>query len=76
MQGDYNDVFARLNNVIHGDEVIVYYEQKKYVYKIYEKNVIAPGDVSVLQSKNTSHAQISLMTCWPIGTTLNRLILT
>ena len=72
---DYNDVFATLDNVEYWDEVIVYYWQEKYKYKIREKKVIKPGDVSVLE-RNKGKSEISIMTCWPIGTTLNRLIVT
>ncbi|NVP17911.1 sortase [Candidatus Gracilibacteria bacterium] len=75
MKGDYNDVFSTLDNVVFGDEVIVYYGQEKYTYKIREKKVIKPGDVSVLK-RNNDKSEITLMTCWPIGTTLNRLIVT
>lgn len=72
---DYNDVFALLDNVSFDDEIIIYYNQKKYKYIIREKNVITPGDTSVLK-RNDDKAEITLMTCWPIGTTLNRLIVT
>lgn len=75
IKGDYNDVFALLDNVEYDDEVIIYYNQKKYKYVIREKNVIVPGDTSVLK-RNDNKAEITLMTCWPIGTTLNRLIVT
>lgn len=34
---DYNDVFALLDNVEYEDEIIIYYNQKKYIYKIREK---------------------------------------
>ncbi|MDD5769581.1 MAG: sortase [Candidatus Gracilibacteria bacterium] len=73
IKGDYNDVFALLDNVEFGDEIIVYYNQKKYIFKIKEKKIIKPGDVSVLK-KETEKPEISLMTCWPVGTTLNRMI--
>lgn len=72
---DYNDVFALLDNVEYNDEVIVYYGQKKYTYKIREKKVITPWDVSVLE-RNKNKSEITLMTCRPIWTTLNRLIVT
>ncbi|MDD3145386.1 MAG: sortase [Candidatus Gracilibacteria bacterium] len=75
MKGDYNDIFSTLDNVVYGDEVIVYYGQEKFTYKIREKKVIRPGDVSVLK-RNENRSEISLMTCWPVGTTLNRLIVT
>ncbi len=70
---EYNDVFALLDTIVFWDEIIAYYNQKKYVYKIKEKKIIKPGDVSVLK-RNTNKKEISLMTCWPIGTTLNRMI--
>jgi LPXTG-site transpeptidase (sortase) family protein len=70
---EYNDVFALLDKVTYEDEIVVYYWQEKYVYKIKEKKVIKPGDVSVLES-NQKKSEITLMTCWPIWTTINRLI--
>ena len=73
--GDYNDVFARLGQVNKWDIIFSYYGQKKYKYKIVEKKVVKPTDVGVLKNDETKK-QLTLMTCWPIGTTLNRLILT
>ena len=70
---EYNDVFATLDNVSYWDEIIVYYWQEKFKYKIREKKVITPWDVSVLE-RNKKKSEITLMTCWPIWTTLNRLI--
>jgi LPXTG-site transpeptidase (sortase) family protein len=51
----------------------VYYDQQKYTYKISEKTVIDPDDVSVLKRKNDI-SEITLMTCWPIGTDIERLL--
>jgi len=73
LEWKYNDVFALLDNVVFWDEVIAYYWQKKYTYKIKEKKIIKPGDVSILKRDNWI-SEISLMTCWPIWTTLNRMI--
>ncbi len=77
LEGEYNDVFSLLDKVTFEDEVIVYYGQEKYTYKIRTKNVISPGDVSVLENESDDdRSKLTLMTCWPIGTTLNRLVLT
>jgi sortase (surface protein transpeptidase) len=73
MKWDYNDIFALLDKVVYNDEVIIYYWQKKYVYKIREKKVITPWDVSILE-RNMKKSELTLMTCRPIWTTLNRLI--
>ncbi len=70
---DYNDVFALLNELNPWDKIIVYYKQKKYIYEVGEKTVIKPGDISILKKEN-DNSGLSLMTCWPVGTTLDRLI--
>lgn len=75
MNWDYNDVFSNLNFLENWDEVIIYYNQKKFKYIIKEKKVIKPGDVSVLR-KNITKKEVSIMTCWPIWTTINRLVVT
>jgi len=70
---NYNDVFANLNKLEKGEEIIVYYEQEKYTYKVKEKKVITPGQTDILK-RNKNKDEITLMTCWPLWTTLNRLI--
>lgn len=75
VKSDYNDVFALLDTLVEGDEIIVYYHQKKFVYRVSDRAVVKPGDVSVLQARDPEKKEISLMTCWPIGTTLERLII-
>lgn len=73
IKGDYNSVFALLDNLEFGDEIIVYYKQRKYVYVIKEKKIVKPGDVKALD-RDPSKKELSLMTCWPIGTTLKRML--
>lgn len=73
MKWDYNDVFALLDKLVFGDEIIVYYNQQKFVYVIREKKVVKPGNVSVMKRED-GKKELSLMTCWPVGTTLNRLL--
>lgn len=75
LDGNYNDVFALLHTLEEGDDIIVYYKQRKYIYKAREQNVIRPGDVSVLKNTDRSIKELTLMTCWPIGTTYNRLLI-
>ena len=70
----YNDVFARLGQLQVGDTVYSYYWQKRYKYKIKEKKVVGPNNVKILK-RDKNKQELTLMTCWPIGTTLNRLIL-
>ncbi len=70
---DYNDVFALLDKLEKDDEIIIYYGQKKFKYKIREKKVVKPSNVEVLK-KQEDKSEVTFMTCWPVWTTLNRLI--
>jgi LPXTG-site transpeptidase (sortase) family protein len=40
-----------------------------------ERAVVKPGDVKTLNSRDPGKKELSLMTCWPIGTTLERIII-
>ena len=71
--GEYKDVFALLPNLEVGDKLILYYDQQQYEYIIGEKKTVAPTEVDVL--KQTPGHHLTLMTCVPVGTNLNRLIL-
>ena len=73
VKGDYNEVFALLDNLEFGDEIIVYYNQHKYTYVIREKKIVRPTDVKAIV-RDDSKKELSLMTCWPVGTTLKRMI--
>jgi LPXTG-site transpeptidase (sortase) family protein len=68
----YKDVFALLPELEIGDRVTVYYDQRKYTYEIISRTTVRPTDTSSL--KATSDKRITIMTCWPIGTDLSRLI--
>ena len=70
---DYNEVFANLGKLSYWDEIIVYYWQKKYIYIVREKRTITPWETKILK-RNNNKDELTLMTCWPVWTTLNRLI--
>lgn len=72
--GQYKDVFALLGQMEIGDEYYVFYDQKKYVYRIREKFEVNPDNVNVLQQP-LDRKESTLMTCTPVGTTLRRLII-
>ncbi len=72
--GKYKDVFAPLHNLEVGDEYFVYHKGKKYNYIITERKIVPPSDTSVLDQDFTKK-ESTLMTCTPIGTAKNRLIL-
>ncbi len=73
-KGRYKDVFALLHEMKVNDIVEVYWEGKKYTYKMEEKRVVKPTAVEILEQPKDKK-EITLMTCTPIGTNKNRLIL-
>lgn len=73
-KGNYNTIFATLDQLEKGDEIIVYYNQKKFIYRVTDESVVKPGDTKALNSRDPKKKEISLMTCWPVGTTNERLI--
>lgn len=75
IKSEYNAVFAALDTLKNGDEIIVYYNQKKFIYTVTDRAIVKPGDTKVLNARDPNKKEISLMTCWPIGTTLERLII-
>jgi len=57
--------------------ILVWYNKKEYKYKVAETKVVATNDTAVLDSINhpLNFEQLTLMTCWPPGTTQKRLII-
>jgi LPXTG-site transpeptidase (sortase) family protein len=73
-QGNYKSVFALLDQLEIGDEIIVYFEKHKYVYRVSDHRTVAASDTSVLEPSDDT--RLTLMTCWPVGTIARRLIVT
>lgn len=69
----FNAVFYLLRELDKGDRVIIFYQNKRYDYIVYDKNIVSPTDVSYLTNRYDSPV-LTLQTCDPPGTLLNRLI--
>lgn len=73
--GSYKFIFARLEQLAEGDTIYVNYEGKRYTYTITKKEVVRPTEVSKLVYP-TDKPIVTLITCTPLGTALNRLLVT
>jgi LPXTG-site transpeptidase (sortase) family protein len=74
--GRYNAVFYLLKDLSKGDEVVIFYQNKRYNYIITGSKIVSPSDVSYLvDGQNQNKQQLILQTCWPPGTTLQRLLI-
>jgi len=69
----YNAVFYTLNNLSVGDEIVIFYENRRYNYVVSQQIISDPQDVTLLTAQHTGPQQLVLQTCWPPGTTFKRL---
>lgn len=71
-KGGYKTVFALLDKVSDGDQALIQYQGKVFVYEFRDRVVVDPSQVEVTDP--TSEPILSLMTCTPPGTALRRLV--
>lgn len=69
----FNAVFYLLKELEVGDRVIVFYQDRRFDYIVYDKTVTDPKDISFLTNRYDVPV-LTLQTCDPPGTLLNRLV--
>jgi LPXTG-site transpeptidase (sortase) family protein len=70
----YNAVFYLLGKLEIGDEVFLFYQGEKIFYRVKEKKIVSASDIQYM-AKESQNSTLTLMTCWPVGTTWKRLII-
>lgn len=74
--GRYNAVFYLLKDLSVGDDVVVFFENRRHNYTITESKIVDSSDVSdLVKGQNTGEEKLVLQTCWPPGTTWKRLVI-
>lgn len=73
--GKYATTFNLLRKLESGDRIYVFYEQKAYVYEVINKEIVKGWDTYPL-TRPVIEPILTLQTCDPPGTTLNRLVVT
>ena len=71
---DYKTIFTYLPSMEKGDKIFVKVNDITYEYEVYDKFVVNPDQVSVLDQKY-DNAYLTLITCVPPGTYWKRLVL-
>ncbi len=74
--GRFKFAFVMLKRLETGDTFILNKDGVRYVYKVFDKRIVPPTEVSVLGGVGSKAASFSLITCDPPGTSLNRLVVT
>ncbi len=68
----YKDVFALLEKIEVGDEIYIQYAGANFKYVVTDTKTVSPNEISAVSGTNIYN--LSLMTCVPVGTSLNRFI--
>lgn len=68
----YGQIFSQLNQLQPGDEITVNFSGFAYIYVVTAKEIKSPQEVQLIQPVNKSI--LTLMTCWPVGTDRQRLV--
>lgn len=74
-KNQYGEIFRRLNELKEGDEINISNRDIQYSYIVRDKKVVEPTDISVT-TQDYSLKQLTLMTCWPLDTIKQRLVIT
>ena len=74
--GRYNAVFYLLKDLDKGDDVVLFFEGKRFNYTVTDKVIVDPSDVSALTNSHSGAEKVVLQTCWPPGTTWQRILVT
>lgn len=73
--GPYATVFNQVRRLENGDIIYLFYKNEIYKYEVFNKYVVEGFDLKPY-SQNYSESVLTLQTCDPPGTQLNRLIVT
>lgn len=69
----YNAIFYLLGKLEPNDRVIIFYKGRRFDYLIYDKSIVSSSDTHFLTDRYNKPV-LTLQTCDPPGTTLNRLV--
>lgn len=70
----FGQIFRHLDQLEDGDEVIIYTNQRAYVYKVNQTQVVEPTQVEVLA--NTQEPVVTLISCYPYLVDNQRIVIT
>jgi len=71
---DLNAIFYLVKNLEKGDSIVLFYQGKRYTYRLTDKKVVKPSNVSYLVP-TAGKKSLILQTCWPPGSVAERLLI-
>jgi LPXTG-site transpeptidase (sortase) family protein len=73
--GRYNAIFYLLKDLKKDDQIVVFFNNVRYNYVVTKTEIISPSNVSYITHAQTGKELLILQTCWPPGTTWQRLMI-
>lgn len=71
----YGSLFERVPELSIGDQIVVTTNGKRMTYAVSDSTVVSPSETEVLLQQN-DESVIKLITCFPVGTTKDRMVVT
>lgn len=71
---DYHTIFSNLSDLEIGDIITVDFNGQTYSYVVQYKKIVDPKDTSVLAPISKNAKNLTLMTCVPPGTRIQRMV--
>jgi LPXTG-site transpeptidase (sortase) family protein len=72
--GRYNAIFYLLKDLKKDDDIVIFSQNVRYNYKVIYTKIVSPSVVSYVTQAQTGEELLILQTCWPPGTTWQRLL--
>ncbi|MBI5123147.1 sortase [Candidatus Roizmanbacteria bacterium] len=72
---DYKTIFTYLSSLEKGDKIYINIGELEYQYEVTTSFIVKPSEISVLEQRKDD-SYLTLITCWPLGTWWNRLVIT
>ena len=73
--GRYNAIFYLLKDLAPGDEIVMFFENKRHNYVVKSSKIASPKDTEYITNAQKSAKEVLILqTCWPPGTTWQRFL--
>ncbi len=69
---NYDWVFSDVEKLEEGDEVVVFFQNRKHVYKVTEKVFLEIGE-NIPSAYSSDNSELILLSCWPPGRNIKRI---
>jgi len=70
---NYDGVFSQVADLNDGDEIVLYFNNKKYSYFVNDKILLEKGE-EIPNNEISSDNTLLLISCWPPGKNIQRII--